>query len=333
MEILSLVILAVIPPMAFLLYINHLDRIEPEPHGLILKALLLGAAAVIPAGITEALLDKAPLFAAGGFAGAASKSFIVIAPVEEAVKLAVVLLFIWNNANFNEENDGIVYVGAASIGFSLLENVLYVLDSGLGAGIMRAVTAIPLHTFTGVIMGYFVGVARFAPSPAQRNKKICAGLLIAYLVHGAYDTLVLSGTGAAFLVVPLIVILFVFGIIYLKKGVALSARRWGINPAGLNADQGDAPRTKPVNTPPDAAVQPKPERSTYKIIISRAIFILCAVFWALLIIGMIEQTGTEQGGIFEIIAGGIILTFIPVLIGIILEISHKRQLKCIATGI
>jgi RsiW-degrading membrane proteinase PrsW (M82 family) len=324
MDILSLVILAVIPPMAFLLYINHLDRIEPEPHGLILKALILGAAAVIPAGITEALLDKAPLFAAEGLAGAALKSFIVIAPVEEAVKLAVVLLFIWNNANFNEENDGIVYVGAASIGFSLLENVLYVMDSGLGAGIMRAVTAIPLHTFTGVIMGYFVGAARFAPSPAQRKKKICAGFLAACLVHGAYDTLVLSGTGAAFLVIPLIVVLFVFGVIYLRKGAALSARRWGVNPAGVTADQGD---------PPDVAVPPKPEHSTYKIIISRAIFILCAVFWALLILGMIEQTGTELGGTFEIIAGGIILTFIPVLIGIILEISHKRRLKFIATGI
>ena len=167
MDLLLLVIIAVLPPIAFMLYIHRLDRIEPEPHGLIIKAMVLGAAAVIPAAIVELLLSMIPLFAMGGIIGAALKSFIVIAPVEEAVKLGVVLLFIWNNQNFNEENDGIVYTGAAAIGFALLENIMYVVQSGFGTGIMRAVTSIPLHTFTGVIMGYFVGIAKFAPVPGS----------------------------------------------------------------------------------------------------------------------------------------------------------------------
>jgi RsiW-degrading membrane proteinase PrsW (M82 family) len=121
MNILTLVIIAILPPIAFLLYIHHLDKTDPEPHGLILKALFLGAIALIPAGIAEKLLEGIPVFAMGGIPGAIIKSFVVIAPIEEALKLAVVLLFIWKNPEFNEENDGIVYVGAAAIGFAMLD--------------------------------------------------------------------------------------------------------------------------------------------------------------------------------------------------------------------
>lgn len=312
MDLLFLVILAVVPPIFFLLYINHLDTLEPEPHGLVLKALLLGAAAVIPAAIIEAVLMKLPLLAAGGLTGAAYASFVVIAPVEEAVKLAVILLFMWNNPHFNEENDGIVYVGAASIGFSLLENVLYVVQNGPATGIMRAVTAVPLHTFTGVIMGYFVGIARLAPATPRRNKNILIGFIAAYIFHGAYDTLVLSGTAAVLLVLPVMVVLSVLGFIYLKKGAALSARRWGTQHATDNSV-----------TPVRGAAPYGRRGGRYKIGISRTIFALCAVFWIFLFIGIKEQAGGT--GPLEIVAGGLILTVIPATIGILLECSYHRH--------
>lgn len=320
MDLLFLVIIAVLPPIAFMLYIHHLDRIEPEPHGFILKVIMLGGAAVIPAALAEVALSALPFFGAGGFVGAALKSFIVIAPVEEAVKLAVVLLFVWKNKNFNEENDGIVYVGAAAIGFAMVENVMYVLQHGLGTGIMRALTSVPLHTFTGVLMGYFVGIAKFAPSSQQRNRFIIRGFCIAYLVHAVYDTFALSSTAAALLILPLVVALFVFGIIYLKRGAALSARRWG----------GSAPAAAPAveAAPASSAAAPAAaaKSGSYKIIISRVIFALCGMFWALLIAGMSAKTSGDAS-MTDILAGGIIITIIPIFIGIILEISYQRYKK------
>ncbi len=316
MDLLLLVIIAILPPLAFMLYIYRLDRIEPEPYGLILKALALGAAAVIPAALIELSLGMIPIFALGGFAGAALKSFIVIAPVEEALKLAVVLLFIWKNRNFNEENDGIVYTGAAAIGFALLENILYVVQSGFGTGIMRAVTSIPLHTFTGVIMGYFVGIARFAPTAGTRTGAVWKGLIIAYLIHAVYDTFVLSATAAALLIIPLVIALFVFGVIYLKKGAALSARRWNASPRAAES----APDTAPV--PPAAPAAPQGS-GVYKVVVSRTLFALCGGFWALLAIAMTDKSG----GTADIIAGGIIITIVPAVIGIILEISHRRHTR------
>jgi protease PrsW len=321
MDALILVIIAILPPLAFLLYIHHLDSIEPEPHGLILKALLLGALAVIPAAIIELLLGMVPILAMEGLAGAAIRSFIVIAPIEEAVKLGVVLLFIWKNANFNEENDGIVYVGAAAIGFSLLENILYVAQSGFATGIMRAVTSIPLHTFTGVIMGYFVGIAKFRPGARAGN--IAAGFVIAYLIHAVYDTFALAGTAIALLIIPLVIALIIFGVIYLKKGARLSSGRWnGTPPSRPEAPAAAEPLAGPAPSKPGAAGS-----GTYKIVISRVIFALCAGFWALLIAGTLFPGGDEATNPLDVVVGGIILTLVPAAIGLVLELSYRRQKK------
>jgi protease PrsW len=332
MDVLVLVIIAIIPPLAFLLYIHHLDSIEPEPHGLIMKALILGGVAVIPAAIMEFLLGRLLGFAVGagmlpasaleGVAAAAFNSFVVIAPVEEALKLGVVLLFIWKNANFNEENDGIVYMGAAAIGFSLLENIFYVLQSGLATGIMRAVTSIPLHTFTGVIMGYFVGIAKFTPEKKARN--IGLGFIIAYLIHAVYDTFALSGTAVALLIIPLVIALIIFGVIYLKRGSRLSALRWN------NTAPGQVPQAAAVAEPapdPSRAEPRTAENGKYKVVISRVIFALCAGFWALLIIGAYVPSGNEAANPLDVIVGGIILTIIPIAIGLVLELSYRRQKK------
>jgi hypothetical protein len=177
-------------------------------------------------------------------------------------------------------------------------------------------TSVPLHTFTGVIMGYFVGIARFAPTAGTRNGAIRKGFIAAYLIHAVYDTFVLSATAAALLIIPLVIALFVFGVIYLKKGAAMSARRWNVSPAEPAADKAPIPIAKP------AAQQGS---SVYKVVVSRILFALCAGFWALLAIAMVDKPGGAQGGITDIIAGGIIITIVPVFIGIILEISYHRH--------
>lgn len=323
MDVIILVILAVIPPIGFLLYIHRLDSIEPEPHSLIIKAMILGAAAVIPAAILEPILayllrlsvelGMVPALAIEGLSGAAVTSFVVIAPIEEALKLGVVLLFIWKNPNFNEENDGIVYVGSSAIGFSLLENIIYVVQYGFGAGIMRSMTSIPLHTFTGVLMGFFVGMAKCAPEGRSRSARIAAGFIIAYIVHALYDTLALSGTAVGMLIVPLVIVLVIFGVIYLKKGVRLSSRRWN----KTNIDEPSREMEEAGNT----------GSGRYKVIISRVIFLLCAIFWVVLAIGMIAASDRPAGTPLEVITGGVILTIIPITIGLVLELSYHRHKK------
>jgi protease PrsW len=331
MEIILLLIMAVLPPAAFLVYILYMDRLEPEPIGFITKIMLIGGIAVIPAALIETWLYDLAIFKPEGLAGAALKSFIAIAPIEEICKLAVVLLAAWKSKNFNEENDGIVYAGSAALGFAMFENIFYVMDKGLGTGLLRAVSAIPLHTFTGIMMGYFIGKAKFTPAGPAAALMIITGLAAAVLVHGFYDMFALSGTALAAALLPLVIGIIIACLLLLKKGRAMSISRWKDNATE------PAPSAPAVESKSEAIEEIRPEipagkaevpslRKSFSIkaLISRAVFMVCGGFWALLIIGMAES---DPGEIPKLIGGGIIITIVPIAIAVLLEVSHRRDVR------
>ena len=305
----ALVLLVSIGPAAvFLGWILHMDRLEPEPLGYVLAVVGMGAASCIPAVIVELALEALPLPVLPGLAAVAFDAFVRVAPIEELCKLGVVLLFVWRSRHFNEENDGVVYVGASALGFALLENVAYVVEGGIGVGVMRAFSAIPLHLVTGVTLGFHVGVARFTPDAVHARRLILRGFLIAYLLHGAYDTLVGSGSALALLALPLVVLLFVTGVTFVRKGRMLSVTRW--------AGAGGPP---PAPTP--AARTSGPAR--WMAVASRSLLGACVIFWILLLSGLMgaEADPGSEGALL----GGAILTVLPACLGVALEAAYQRR--------
>ena len=71
-----------------------------------------------------------------------------------------------------------------SMGFAAFENILYVSQDGLEVALLRAFTAIPAHATFGIIMGYFMGKAKFSNNKIKWN---LIGLCSAILLHGTYD--------------------------------------------------------------------------------------------------------------------------------------------------
>jgi RsiW-degrading membrane proteinase PrsW (M82 family) len=315
MYALAVVAVSTIPGIAFMVLILRMDRREPEPLRLVAKVIGLGAAGAVVAALVELALDAAPLFRLEGLAGAAAVSFIQIAPIEEACKLAVVLLFAWGNPAFNEENDGIVYVGASALGFALLENILFVARGGIGTGVLRAFTSIPLHLFTGIVAGLFIGRAKFAGARA-RPLLVLAGFGLAWLIHGLYDTLALSQGALALLLLPLLAGLAALGVVALRKGRMASLLRWdGPAPAATSRT---AVRRTPVGRAP-----------RWMAVTSRILLAGCALFWILLAVGIAEPGSSE--GRAETVLGGILLTAILASLGTVLEVSyHKRKARAAA---
>jgi RsiW-degrading membrane proteinase PrsW (M82 family) len=193
---------AVVPALFCLWYLCSRDA-NPEPARVVIKTFLLGALVTIPiipvAYALEALGKDAmgmwPRALVGGFLGASIP--------EELFKFLVIRLWVWRQKEFDEPMDGIVYSAAASLGFAALENVLYVEQGGFGVATLRALTAVPGHALSGVIMGYFAGRAKFAPE-ADRNGLLLKGLLAAAALHGTYDTFLLTGSIFAGLAVPVL---------------------------------------------------------------------------------------------------------------------------------
>lgn len=219
-------VIAVAPAIALMYFFWLKDRYEPEPRNKIVLVMFLGALSVIPAIILETLGSRFADVAEEGVPPLIQlfvHTFIVIALVEELGKFVVVRLTLYRDPEFDEPYDGIVYCVAASLGFALLENMLYVLSSGVGVGILRALLAVPAHALFGVGMGYFVGQARFATSKAVESQLLLIGLAVATVMHGAYDFVLFSARPLLMLtVLPLMVFFWVFGLHLVKKGVALS---------------------------------------------------------------------------------------------------------------
>ena len=182
----NLFLLAIAPVTIVILYIYFKDKFEKEPISFLFKNFLLGAtlSILITAilGVTAAKLI--PLTNGQSILQQFLKAFFVVALVEEFSKYLIVRYFAQSNKEFNEPFDGIVYAVMVSMGFAALENVLYVFQYGVATGITRAFTAVPAHATFGILMGYFMGKAKFSKNKSKLN---LLGLLLATLFHGAYD--------------------------------------------------------------------------------------------------------------------------------------------------
>ncbi len=186
---LQLVVLAVAPAIFLLVYLYYRDRYEREPHGLVVRTFFFGALMAVPVvAVNLAVLQ--PLAELLGIAGswkAPWEAFISAALVEEFFKLVAVYLVAYRNPNFNEPYDGIVYAAAASLGFAALENVLYVIEGGMSTGFVRAILSVPGHAIWGIMMGYYLGKAKFTGPGWGKVVSWLAALALPVLLHGLFD--------------------------------------------------------------------------------------------------------------------------------------------------
>lgn len=191
MDILLLA-LTIGPGIAIALFVYLKDRYDREPFRQLVWAFVLGIVSTIPAVIASLSLAKAPFLGGGsGITDTFLYAFVTVAFAEEGAKF-IFLRHFYRKPFFDEPFDGITYAVMISMGFATLENVLYVFMEGTGnyaTALLRMLTAVPAHASFAVIMGYFVGMAKFKPD--FRTGYILLGLLGAVFFHGTYDFLLM----------------------------------------------------------------------------------------------------------------------------------------------
>lgn len=211
----QLLVLSLAPVIIIAAYIYFRDKYEKEPFRLLLFALIAGGLTVIPILFLEGFLDKFTN-SFPGLLSAAWKAFVVAAFSEELFKYIALYLLIWKSPEFNEKFDGIVYATYISLGFAAVENILYVMEGGIGTGIMRALTAIPAHAIFGVTMGFYFGLAKFYLK--QRTELKWKALAFPILLHGIYDFILF--TGVAWLMIVFfgfVIYLYISGLKRIKE--------------------------------------------------------------------------------------------------------------------
>ena len=207
---------AAVLPAAFLLYrVYKMDNIEKEPWSILRKLLLWGALSGIPAALVESLLTGVVqnLLQEGTLLYNFVFGFIVAALVEESFKFFFLYKFTFKSPAFNYRFDGVVYAVFVSMGFAILENVLYVFQGGLGVALSRALLALPLHAACGVYMGIAYGQQKVNSlyKPASFGSVARACLPVPILIHGFYDSCAFSAENyPIFLLVFVVFVILVF---------------------------------------------------------------------------------------------------------------------------
>jgi len=220
----NLLILALAPVVIILVYVYIRDKYEREPIGFLLKALLVGMLIVIPVIFVEDFLSGfSNLFP--GLLHAAYDGFVVAAFTEELFKFIAFMWLIWNNKNFNEKFDGIVYAVFISLGFAAVENVMYVFSNGAGVAYLRAFTAVPAHALFAVAMGYHLALAKF--DVGEKSQHLFKAMLYAVLLHGFYDFILMSqNTYLLLLFIPFIIYMWYIGFKRMKLHSDISKFRF-----------------------------------------------------------------------------------------------------------
>ena len=187
--------IAILPVIILMVYIYHQDKYQKEPIKTLAKAFIGGMIAIaldilIVTGIQylagDSAITKTVFFSA----------FLEAGIPEEFSKFLIFMLFIWRDKNFDEYFDGIVYATFIGLGFACVENIEYVFMFGFGTGVVRALLSVPGHFLFGVVMGYFLSMAKFHPE--KRGTYLISGLLLAMIAHGLFDWLLMvsSALGA-----------------------------------------------------------------------------------------------------------------------------------------
>jgi len=216
-KIILYIIFGVLPSLTWLFYYLSKD-LHPEPKKTILRIFLWGALITIPVFFVQiglmtllAKIDLDPLITSLIY------WFLIIAFSEEIFKFFVVRFKIMNSPDLDEPLDIMLYMVVAALGFSALENILYLFNPATGLSFdelvkrtlllsfIRFIGATFLHTLSSAVIGYFMAVSYF--DEKNKSLELASGIIAATALHGLYNFSIMKLTGYQALVIPVIILL------------------------------------------------------------------------------------------------------------------------------
>ncbi|MGG0716671.1 glutamic-type intramembrane protease PrsW [Robertmurraya massiliosenegalensis] len=173
------------PGLALLSYFYLKDEYDSEPVSFVFRAFIYGAILVFPIMFIQYVLEVENLVQSEVI-----HAFFSTSLLEEFFKWFILIYTVYQHIEFDEPYDGIVYGAAVSLGFATAENIFYLVGNGLEYAMGRALLPVSSHALFGVIMGYYLGKAKF--NQKSKVKWFILSLMLPFLLHGIYDYILLS---------------------------------------------------------------------------------------------------------------------------------------------
>lgn len=214
-----LIALAIAPGLAICVYILYRDVYNREPAINMILSFVLGIIVIVPAITIETFVGR---YLTNSIVSIILGAFLGVALVEESSKFLILRYYSFTRRSFDEPLDGIVYSVLISMGFATVENIFYSYEHGFSVAFLRMFTSVPAHATFAIIMGYYVGKARF--EHGRRRQLMGKGLLGSTAVHGSFDTFLLLGENAWIKQYVSELMLFALAITSLYVAVTLSRK-------------------------------------------------------------------------------------------------------------
>ncbi|GAK06625.1 LOW QUALITY PROTEIN: hypothetical protein JCM19038_328 [Geomicrobium sp. JCM 19038] len=181
MNVLALLSLASAPALALLTYFYLRNDYGSANWKNIIRSFVTGMLIVFPImAIQFALTEE------GVFTSRLSDVFVKTAFIEEFFKWFFLLVTMYRFKTWSVKYDGIVYSVALSLGFATLENFFYLLSEGVHTAFGRALFPVSGHALFGVIMGYYLGNARYMID-GKKKKMVSLRIACPYFLHGTFN--------------------------------------------------------------------------------------------------------------------------------------------------
>jgi len=204
----------VLPALLWLWFWLKEDRLHPEPKLRILIVFLVGMGSVFLVLPLEKFVFLATSSSISLF------TVIMWASIEELAKYVVAYFSALRKQVVDEPIDTIIYMITIALGFSALENALFlfnIIDGGLFTqsvitGNSRFLGATLLHVASSAAIGVMMGLSYYK-KPAMKRIFLFIGICVAILLHTTFNLLIIKLENNLFFVFAgiwvLIVLLFV----------------------------------------------------------------------------------------------------------------------------
>ncbi len=189
----------ILPAFIWLFFWLLEDRAHPEPKRYIFYSFIAGMAVVFLALPLERFFQG--FWSMGSFA-----LFLSWATIEELLKFGAAYFVALRFAVYDEPLDAVIYLVTAALGFSALENALFLWTPLQQGDILRAVVtenlrfmgATLLHTLASVTIGISLALSFYKPA-ALRKRYALVGVVLAILLHTGFNFFILqAGNSATF---------------------------------------------------------------------------------------------------------------------------------------
>jgi RsiW-degrading membrane proteinase PrsW (M82 family) len=184
----------ILPALFWLWFWLKEDRAHPEPRSLIILSFLAGMAAVIAVIPAQKLIND--------YVSNVFWIVLLFATVEELAKFFLAKISVLHRKDVDEPTDPLIYLITVALGFSALENALFLLSpildgqvvSGIITGNLRFVGATLLHIASSATIGTAIAFG-FYRNRLHKIFYLIFGVILSVALHTLFNLLIMEGDG------------------------------------------------------------------------------------------------------------------------------------------